>query len=721
MSAVAATQDQKPAPAVDELTAQMNSVSLGGRLYQKCWRFGRTSLNVATVFSARGVEQVLSWYMQRPVIPQTWLLTAAQQKRNAEVLQMKAKLQGREAVIQACEQLARFLNEFVPRKVGEELSVLPEALERQALFWSGLGIRYINYQLNEKTGYRDAALNSNLSRVFQSFYCGMRTRIVYLGLAQSNLDVVVNFEHVLLKMFAKLGSEAKSANAGRILEKILHIVATALASQPEIEKRIKEDEAQGPAEALIVRLTVEKEKGRLPQGLPDVSKQNVRLTDRDLYAQLEATRFEFVRQIVSQLLDRFSPQDVKEGVLWCLYELEGKKSMREILTYIIVKFGIEQIIDPHRLAIAVLAAVNKDPANYEEDGFGLETQTKVMDTGIKMVRESIQSNYDWSKVRLIFEESGMKVNPGNETLILQRKKAKAALTKYIYDIIRAQVGKTESTDQSASYFKMIREKVSRVPIFGIPVLGFHAVVNGTLYSLNYLFRDTSESKTTFFAWMMKNFTGSDFCMFLAERIVALIYHPSWHVTFHQVVGVIVREFFAPDTADKTEVDVKDCFAKIIGFVISHLTEGQTIPFRGNIGEWVKRFSADAAVDLFKKMQTPQEGPPVLDTLMSAFVPLIRELLLYTRVLDTFRKESVTFEGDGKFWECYAREFLNRHVAHHFKCQPNTSLADITKKRDELVEELLALSPDALKLRLSKVPDSLESNWVLTVHDDYNAS
>ena len=101
--------------------------------------------------------------------------------------------------------------------------------------------------------------------------------------------------------------------------------------------------------------------------------------------------------------------------------------------------------------------------------------------------------------------------------------------------------------------------------------------------------------------------------------------------------------------------------------------------------------------------------PILEQGLEALLPTIKELLLYSRVVDGFRKESIHFDGDNKFWELYLRETLNQLVAkeaqERFPNAHRPSLIELTAIRNEFVDHLLSLDTQGLRSYFTLLPHS----------------
>ena len=230
------------------------------------------------------------------------------------------------------------------------------------------------------------------------------------------------------------------------------------------------------------------------------------------------------------------------------YFLEGRDFTIKFLTTLIAELGIKQLTDPHLFALAILFAVNEDIMNFELDGFGRGAKETILDVGKKMMTETAKENFSWSSVIEIFEKSGLRQAPGSLEGIMQKKETKEKLKSYIASIIHDAL-KEEDFRHPDGTFKEVRKRASALPVVGVAAIGLHGLINGMFYSFSYPFRDSKQGEMPFIQWMARHFVGKNLCNHLADRIVDLIYHPSWRITLMQIIDS-VWETFEPAAAKR---------------------------------------------------------------------------------------------------------------------------------------------------------------------------
>jgi len=125
---------------------------------------------------------------------------------------------------------------------------------------------------------------------------------------------------------------------------------------------------------------------------------------------------------------------------------------------------------------------------------------------------------------------------------------------------------------------------------------------------------------------------------------------------------------------------------------------------------------------FQQLLKPSEGS-LFEKVLSEFLPTVKELKLYCRLLVSFRDQSVWFEGDEKFWEFFIRESLNRLAAIHVMKEhgPDAGLpqAALFEIRNQYVEKMLSMDDAELRNYLSDIPKCSEllHQWDIVEDDE----
>jgi hypothetical protein len=154
----------------------------------------------------------------------------------------------------------------------------------------------------------------------------------------------------------------------------------------------------------------------------------------------------------------------------------------------------------------------------------------------------------------------------------------------------------------------------------------------------------------------------------------------------------------PDADSFTQED----FRPVTDFLFNHFIKGQEIAFNGNITSLFDYLSGDAIFHQLEKFFAPSKKP-LEETLLSALLPTIKELRLYSKVIYAFRSRNICFEGDAKFWEIFIREVLFQFLQAQFlDTTGKPSSAMLATARNEHVEKMLAMDAPALMNYLSDV-------------------
>ena len=437
----------------------------------------------------------------------------------------------------------------------------------------------------------------------------------------------------------------------------------------------------------------------------------MRLTPQNLKDELDAALTSYFNEHITQFLNRLNIPQFNKGLLGALYYLEGKDLLINLFTFLLSEYGYKQLTDPHLFALAILYGFGMEPMEYELDGFGRNTRKIILDTGQKMMRAAL----DQKPIAEIFEKSGLRQCPGSVERIFQKQETKKLLKSCIASMIYNAI-KSDEFQHPDSILKSLREKASQLPLIGSATIGLHLLFNGTFFSLSYLFRGKEHSEKTFTDWMGRHFSGKNLCNFISDKIVELIFDPSWPITILQIIESAINVLTTDGSPGQpNEQFIKMDLAKITDFLCHHFTKGTKLSLQGKIGKVVDYFSGDLMFQLFKESLKPS-SPSLLEKSLTSNLPVIKELLLYTRVIDSFRLQMVGFEGDGKFWECFIRESLNQFVALEIekgKLKSPSIKTQASSIRAKIVDELLSLDQSALRTKLSVAHEVyfMLENWV----------
>jgi hypothetical protein len=667
-----------------------------------------TLIDYCFTATLRTANHIAEKVLQTALFEQETLKTQKQIQREKEIALFRSQLGERTVYPKFCRTTATYINEAIPKIVGEKLAALPPFTEGWILYKMGISIRYLNYQIEKRTGYRAAIINSLFGKTLEGNFIGLRCRVAHLLTGKHNLEPLINFEHLLLNLCIKLTSQkGDDARSKRLMQTAIKSLGRSLGYQPSIETFLNGHPFHSKEEQMIGRLEWHACQGILPEGLPNP--HVIALTPANLNQELDHALSERVEKIATRFLQQVSLESLNRGLLGAVYFLEGKDFLIQLLTYLTAEFGIKQLVDPHLFALAILYAGGVEVAEYELDGFGRGKTKNVVFTGQQMIKEHLKERSDWKSTQKIFDQSQLKSSPGSTEAILQRYEAKRRLRKFIASLIYGMIKGEEL--QYDSMLKGVRERASKLPIVGVATVSLHVLINGMFFSFGYLFRDAKQSETSYLSWLAKNFSGKKLSNYFADKVVDLIYHPSWRITLMQLIDDLLHAIDNPppmgppeETPPFKEEDLKP----ITDFLFQHFIKDSQIPFEGNIVPLIDYFTREGLLAQFRQLMRPSNDS-LLEKALESLLPTMKELILYCRLVDAFRTEKVFFEGDQKFWEIFTRESLNRLTASDILRtkgrSTRISLAEISAIRIRHVDHLLKLNMQDLRIFLSDIPES----------------
>jgi len=659
----------------------------------------------------RAVNKIsVRFFSREPMDPED-LKTLGQKKREREIVIYQRTLGENTAYPDFCRTTAQYINMSIPHFFGEKLSDLPGFGEATFLFRINLPIRYANYKIDQRSGYRNKLINSLFGKCVQGNYVGYRTRMAHLLLGKHNLEPLINFEHLLLKLCTTLSGMYERKPTRNLTGTLLKSIGSSLAKQEEVDQFLQPMDLHSDDERFIARLEWHKRDQSLPRGLPDP--HQISLTTRNLPEKLDEALYDLIEEMVIKLLDRHAIIS-KKSFLRVLYELEGRDVTVHLLTYLIAEYGVKQLTDPHLFALAILYGGGEETAEYELDGFGKNSRKAIFEVGHDILEGVLGGKLSWGQINKIYEDSELRPSPGSMEGILQQREAKEKLREFLANFIYEMI--KEDHFRHSGMLKGVRERASRLPAVGMATLSLHFIINGMLFSFGYLFRGKKQDDTTFLTWMGKHFAGQSLCKFLADRIVDLIYHPSWRVTLMQVIEHMNESMQKPVGREEAEEPFQpEDFKPITDFLFQHFIKDSQLPFEANIAPLVDYFTGEGLFLQFKELIKPAEEP-LLEKALESLIPTIKELMLYSRVIDTFREERISFNGDAKFWEIFIRESLNQlvsgQVADTMSLSEKPKLSDLSAMRNVFVERLLVLDKNELREYLLGIEEqtSLIRQW-----------
>lgn len=682
----------------------------------------------------RACNSVSLKLFQKPIVDEQETKTGAQLTRDQETEELRGKFGEKTPYVPFAQAVRGFADALVPKVVAKQMAPLVPISETWGLYWTGLFFRYINHQLDMQTGYRQKLIQSHTA---QALDMGTRTNIAHVLAAKGNLLQFVDIENICLKVFEVLqNQEPGEGSAKKIAGIVLKSIGNSLAQQKEIEQFL--EKAGGtltPDERLITRLEWLKKRGILSEALPDPTKLEINTLEKQLDDALQ----QYLEPIVGQLLARFLPSSFPGGVfLQLIYYGEIKQPLVKVLTSLFIEYGFKLVADPHQFALAVLYGTGIEVAEYELDGFGrkraeellkketeivsMEQEKSILDVGRSMLRQVQKA--PGGTVREIFEEAKLSYAPCGLERTARKRDARKHLKGRISDILHSLIKDQQASKQEdGGYFNTLFKKIEAIPVLGIASMGIRGLVKTLIFSLQYFVSDSELSYTTF---LSKSLTGKKFSDYISDRVVELIYHPTWRITLTELLVSIINNLH--HHRESTTKPAKADFVKVTQFLFDHFTKDSPIPVN-SLTQVLQYLIGDEAFKKFEELLEPQAKKPLIETVLDLAIPTFKELTLYYAVGEHFRRQFVTFEGDAKFWELFVREWLNERVNTKF---PNSDLKDLSEKgaqRLKKVEKLLSLSEaerlkklaSPLKKRqVNKAPKAPEAPARIVIVDDYRA-
>lgn len=642
-------------------------------------------------FALRAVDKTVKYIFNKEIFEPENLQSETHKNQQNELAQLS--MQMGDSGSRFAYETARFVNEFIPSFIAKELAVVPTATKGLLLYKSGMLVRYLNHLLERETKYDAKFQDSKLGKSLKNLYVRIRTCTAYTLTGETVLSQFVNIELLILHFLRNVKNEMSKNKAVPWIEAAFHSIANSVTHQTKIDAYLKRNKYLSWEEQFIGRLKWHQDNNCLPVGLP----LQKGLTSQNLYERLDESLNTYLQKLTDELVTFAFPKEFTglTSIIGTAYTLEGKQMLMALLTFLTNEYGIKQIANPHLFALAILKSFGVETMNFETDGFGEAKENLIFTTGLQM------SKAPYHQVRDLYEQSLLDQAPGGFQTIIQKEAAKKALLDCLTDAIYEAIKTDPEFKHPGGFFKTLREKLGRMPVIGAATTSLHLLINGSFYALNYLFK-TKGSNDSLLSHLFKNLSGRALAKSLAEPIVELIYHPSWRITLLQLMNDLIYALKNPGLvlSAKDNWPEKD-FNSLVQFILYHYNQGSSLLYQSDIGS---RVDGKSYLNAWITQAASQEG--LIDKSLDALTPVIKELLIYIRVVDTYRKKGVIFDGDAKFWECFVREWLSRRSAQR-------RIDDLNRKplndyRKILVEELLALHGEKLREQLAI---TLEENFV----------
>lgn len=659
---------------------------------------GMSSLDVGFRMLLKTVSTVSKTVSGNPLFAKETLLTIKQRERLADIETKKQILEDKE-VLSLCRKAGTLVDETIPIVASDILGEVPAWVEGVATysawayipFFSRIGARYINYQLQKRADLYES-IRSAVAHVFGRSYSGLTSRYSEAVITKSLTGPWVDFEHLALIFCTKLQelhmgmeedlkrSDPNDPKVPKNVGLVLRALAIVMSRQAAIDAFIKAEGLQDERAQFIARLEWHKRDKSLPPGLPDPSK--VTLTPENLSFELKAALMRDMTVVVEKVLNKFAPSGMRNNLL---YWLEGKDMLVKVFTTLFVELGVEQLVNPHNFCLLVLSAAGYKTLQFELDKFGKGTNDHLFKTAQGMLKAALADKPDSEAIVRQFIESELKAAPGGLGAEKQKQEVRALVTRYVSDMITAYMGGSSNRPQEP--------QAEGVGITGFANLALQVLIRTTVYSYKAV-QGTLKKGQTLSGDIQKGIAdGTNVIDTLANQVVSLIYHPSWRVTVLYVIDAAVQALTVPE--HKKEITEEDCrkyFGAITKFLYGHVTLDM-------FAKLAKGLTGEAAYSAFKSAVQPKKDSPLLSKVVPIALPIVEELLLYERVTQFMRERNVSVPADSKFWESYVREYLDRVESFSLSDKYTEFAIDQADARREIREKAAKAFSELSRLEL----------------------
>lgn len=287
---------------------------------------------------------------EKPLIDERLIKTAAQERQEREIVDLKARFGTTSVIPRFCSTSAAYGHAFIQRMIGERYG--PKSIK-------------------------------NSSRVMQCAY-GILRKQAEKSCTHASVNAVLNMEHLLLHFCQKLDDFFRTYPSSQWAEIAMQSLGRSLAHQKEINQFLKDSKLENASaeEQFIAIVEWYKLNRNLPPGIPREG-----LTPENLHIELDKAFNKYLENRVDQLLELLVPELTKSGTSGLFYKyLGGQKILRDLLVYLFHQFGFRQIVDPHCLAQAILKSLGEETTDSDLTGFGRGQKQKVVETGEKMIQ-----------------------------------------------------------------------------------------------------------------------------------------------------------------------------------------------------------------------------------------------------------------------------------------------------------------------------------------------
>jgi hypothetical protein len=670
-----------------------------------------TIVDYSLCLTLRATNALSIRFFDVPMVSEEETKTISERQKEQIAILLRAKLESKPGYVQFSRVAAQYVELIIPKLVAEKLlNILPNP-ENQLLYQLGLIVRYVNYQIDKQTGYRKAFVDSRLGEAVSRVFTGVKAQVAHATFSKKNLLPFLNVEHLLLELFEKISRPKEPTDrAFNVTALVIKSIASSLVCQKEIDAFLGQYTFHSDEEKMIARLQWHAKNESAPKrikrrlrdentqtedlkALPDP--EHVPLDISNVSAKLDEQLTKYLEGEIEELLEKHGPQSLKNGFLGFIYELEGRDLIIKLLTTLFVQYGFKQVADSHLCCTGILSALGVDTTEYEIEGFGLRQTQNILGIAQEMLLKMQEPGQNAAAVHFLFKRSGLKCSPLSLVGIEQKEEAKKCLKQHLSKLLYDLIKEDPTCPAGSVTFNRIGKRLDELPFVGVATMVLRGIVNSLFFSYNYY---QKESQKSYFSYMASYLVGQRLCDYVSDRIVELIYHPTWRITLTKLLVDLLDNHFER-TLDETsirETHLKD----ISAFLFDHFTYNPPVALDG-IAYLLPAVVWDQAVDQIKQLLKPvKDKPPFIEKIIAAVVPTIEECILYCKVCELIRKRGITFEGDAKFWEVFVYQTLNERVVKAFKWEKQPDLKARATHRSQLVGEMLAYTGDELFTNLA---------------------
>lgn len=668
-----------------------------------------------------------------PLYDSEELVHVEKEKRESEKNTFREKISNQE-VHTFCFHTAELIYALIPKYINNKLIELApmqveNSIKYQFMFLSRYFINKVEYKLELREKFLQSTIGDLAKQALS--YCS--NHLTEHCLSRYKIEPLVDFEHFLLKVSAKISSSENTPSKKPPLKDILlRSFAESIQLLEKCDEYLKkeypsEKYSLDSTEELILRLDWYKENNALPKGFPnprDPQKNKEGIDVNNIEEKLDEALYQYLNRIGKNLINK-SINKKEKGILWhSMYWLEGEDALINILSYLVAELGIKQISNTHNFTLAILQALNEETTDFEIGGFGRGNQEKVLKTAVEIINHSLTDSYTASTARSIFNNTDLKANCKGKEGIDQKLEAKEKLKTYIHNFLYKKIKEGEKYKHQGS-LKEVREFMQGLPVVGAATTTFHLIFNGMYFSLGYFFQDEQKS---LLSHLTHELGGKKLANYLTEKIMNLIYHPCWKFALLHILEE-VDNHFQKNIVYQERTSAKEHMHTIRTFIVNHFC-GE---YKESAGMIINYLLSEESLEVFMNASESNDRP-LIEPILSSLTTTVKEQILCWRLLESYKLDGISFPGDEKFWEVALLKLLTnisktKWLESHAKSE-KIDYHVLANSREEIVNHLLSLNSQELREKfiqlyeesenppLPKVIKKIDNNNNIHIIEDY---